>query len=131
MGPVAHPDDRSRRPARHGPGAHVCRQDHAVDGIRDRRDQPAPGQAGGLQHRARASTRSPCASGSRTSPTCSAGRTPTPRPSSGRVGPARAARAPVCRPVAPPWLSMPAWRVPPRSRRRVCPRLSWLSSSMN
>ena len=35
------------------PGAHVRRQDHPVDGQGDRRDQPAPRQAGRLQRRAR------------------------------------------------------------------------------
>ena len=66
---VAHPDDRPRRPQRVRPGAHVRRQDHALDGAGDRRDQPPPRQAGRLQPRARASTRSRCARGSPTSPT--------------------------------------------------------------
>ena len=53
LGQVADPDHRPRRPQRLRPGAHVRRQDHPVDGVGDRRDQPAPGQAGRLQHRAR------------------------------------------------------------------------------
>ena len=52
--------------------------DHPVDGAGDRRDQPAPGQAGRLQHASTASTRSRCARRSPTSPTCSPARTPTP-----------------------------------------------------
>ena len=39
---VADPDDRPRGPQRVRPGAHVRRQDHALDGEGDRRDQPAP-----------------------------------------------------------------------------------------
>ena len=40
-------------PQRVRSGPHVRRQDHALDGAGHRRDQPAPGQAGRLQHRAR------------------------------------------------------------------------------
>ena len=50
---VADPDHRPRRPQRVRPGAHVRRQDHRLDGEGDRRDQPAPGQAGRLQRGAR------------------------------------------------------------------------------
>ena len=51
--PVADPDHRSGRPKRVRPGPHVRRQDDAVDGQRDRGDQPAPGQAGRPQRGAR------------------------------------------------------------------------------
>ncbi len=50
---VADPDHRPSRPQRLGPGPHVRRQDHTVDGVGDRRDQPSPREAGGLQRRAR------------------------------------------------------------------------------
>ena len=50
---VADPDHRPGRAQRVRAGAHVRRQDHPVDGVGHRRDQPASGQAGGLQHRAR------------------------------------------------------------------------------
>ena len=50
---VADPDHRPGGPERLRPGAHVRRQDHAVDGGRDRGDQPAPGQAGRVQRGAR------------------------------------------------------------------------------
>ena len=46
---VADPDHRPRRAQRVGRGAHVRRQDHPVDGVGDRRDQPSPRQAGRLQ----------------------------------------------------------------------------------
>ena len=54
LGHVADPDHRPGRAERVGPGAHVRRQGDAVDAAGDRRDQPAAGQAGRLQHRARA-----------------------------------------------------------------------------
>ena len=76
---VADPDDRPRGPQRVRPGAHVRRQDHAVDGVGDRRDQPAPGQAGRLQHRARDRPDRRCARRSPTSPRCWPARTRTPR----------------------------------------------------
>ena len=75
---VADPDDRPRGPERVRPGLHVRRQDHRLDGAGDRRDQPAPRQAGRLQHASTASTRSRCGRGSPTSPTCSPARMPTP-----------------------------------------------------
>ena len=56
---IAHPDDRPRRPQRLRAGAHVCRQDHALDAARARRDEPPPREADRLQPRARASTRTP------------------------------------------------------------------------
>ena len=49
---VADPDDRSGGAQRVRPGDHVRRPDHGLDGARDRRDQPAPRQAGRLQRRA-------------------------------------------------------------------------------
>ena len=75
---VAHPDDRPRRPQRLGRGAHVRRHGHRLDAQRDRRDRPAPREAGRLQPRRTASTRSRCASASPTSPRCSRARHPTP-----------------------------------------------------
>ncbi len=66
------------------PGPHVRRQDHAFDGGRDRRDQPAPGEAGRLQRGERAWIRSRCARRSATSSTTStARRTRTRRSSAG------------------------------------------------
>ncbi len=50
---LADPDDRPGGAERGRSGAHVRRQDHPVDGCGDRRDQPAAGQAGRLQHRTR------------------------------------------------------------------------------
>ena len=50
---VADPDHRPRGAQRVRPGPHVRRQDHAVDGEGDRRDQPSPRDPGRLQHRAR------------------------------------------------------------------------------
>jgi excinuclease ABC subunit B len=50
---VADPDHRPCRSQRLRPGPHVRRQDHAVDGDGDRRDQPSPRHPGRLQHRAR------------------------------------------------------------------------------
>ena len=46
---LADPDHRPRGAQRVRPGPHVRRQDHAVDGPGDRRDEPAPREAGGLQ----------------------------------------------------------------------------------
>ena len=48
---VSHPDHRPRRAQRVRPGAHVRRQDHAVHGAGDRRDEPTACQAGRLQPR--------------------------------------------------------------------------------
>ena len=78
FGHVADPDHRPRGQERVRRGPHVRRHGHAVDAAGDRRDQPAAGQAGRLQHEPTASTRSRCASGSPTSWTSSSGRTPTP-----------------------------------------------------
>ncbi len=50
---VAHPDHRPRRPQRVGRGAHVRRQPHRLDEVRDRGDQPAPREAGRVQPGAR------------------------------------------------------------------------------
>ncbi len=53
--PLAHqpdPDDRPRRAEHQRRGPHVRRQGDQRDAARDRRDQPAAGEAGRLQHRA-------------------------------------------------------------------------------
>ena len=42
-----------RGPQRLGAGDHVRRQGDGLDGVRDRRDEPAPRDPGGVQHRAR------------------------------------------------------------------------------
>ncbi len=89
---VADPDHRPRRPQRLRPGLHVRRQDHAVDGEGDRRDEPAPREAGRLQQGRTASTRSRCARRSPTSPRCWPARTRPPRSCSPRgTAPVRAA----------------------------------------
>ena len=72
------PDHRPRRPQRVGPGPHVRRPDHRLDGGGDRRDQPPPREAGGLQPGARHRPARRCGRRSPTSPTCWPGRTPTP-----------------------------------------------------
>ena len=98
---VADPDHRPGGAERLRPGAHVRRQGHPVDAAGDRRDQPAAREAGRLQHRAAASTRSRCASGSPTSWTRSSARTPTPSSCSAAAGgssPAARRRSPGCRP---------------------------------
>ena len=51
---------------------------HRLDEGGDRRDRPAPREAGRVQPRRTASTRSRCASASPTSPRCSLARAPTP-----------------------------------------------------
>ena len=53
VGHLADPDHRPSRPQRLRPGDHVRRPDHRLDGAGDRRDQPAPRQAGGLQRSGR------------------------------------------------------------------------------
>ena len=72
----------------------------AVDGEGDRRDQPAPGQAGRLQHRPRRRPARRCARRSPTSPRCWPARTRTPRSCSppGRA-PAHEATSPGKAPV--------------------------------
>jgi excinuclease UvrABC helicase subunit UvrB len=50
---VADPDHRAGRAERVRSGDHVCRQGYAVDGRRDRGDQPSPRQARGAQPGAR------------------------------------------------------------------------------
>ena len=97
----------------------------AVDGQGDRRDQPPAGQAGRLQHRATASTRSRCARRSPTSSTDSPARTPTPRSWSAAAAassPAARRRCPACRREA---------RTRGATRRELAgmPRPSWPSSS--
>ncbi len=52
-GHLTHPDHRPGRAERLRPGAHVCRLGHPVHAAGHRRDGPAAGQAGRLQHRAR------------------------------------------------------------------------------
>ena len=79
LGHLAHPDDRPRRPQRVGRGAHVRRHGHRLDEDGDRRDRPAPREAGRLQPRERHRPDSRCASGSPTSPRCSRARGPTRR----------------------------------------------------
>ena len=74
----------------------------AVDGEGDRRDQPAPREAGRLQQGARASTRSRCARRSPTSPRCWPARTRTPRScSAAAAASSRRGKAPVPGPVRP------------------------------
>ena len=51
--PQPDPDHRPRGAQRVRRGAHVRRQDHRLDARSDRRDRPAPGQAGRLQQGAR------------------------------------------------------------------------------
>ena len=53
--------------------------DHRLDGQGDRRDQPAPGQAGRLQRGARRRPDAAAEEDQPTSPSCSPARTPTPR----------------------------------------------------
>ncbi len=50
---LAHPDDRPRRAQRLGRSAHVRRHGHRLDAQGDRRDRPAPREAGRLQPRER------------------------------------------------------------------------------
>ena len=47
---LADPDHRPRRAQRRRQGHPLCRPDHRLDGARDRRDQPPPREAGGVQH---------------------------------------------------------------------------------
>ena len=129
---VADPDDRPRGPQRLRPGAHVRRQDHPVDGVGDRRDQPAPREAGRLQHRRTASTRQPLrkkiaditemlAREDETHPGAARRPGPAPRP---RAAPAasRPSRPPSRRCATPTPASTP--RASPG-----CPAPTWPSSS--
>ena len=90
----------------------------AVDGAGDRRDQPAPREAGRLQHSSTASTRSRCARRSPTSPRCSPREDETPRSC---CGPGRA-QVRGARPTAPAgWPGGPLRRhvdAAPSARRR-------------
>ena len=80
LGLVAHPDDRPGRPQHRRRGDHVRRPGDRVDAGRDRRDRPTPRDPGGVQPRARASSRRPS---SRASTTSTSGCGPSPsRPSS-------------------------------------------------
>ena len=101
---VADPDDRPGGPQRLRPGAHVRRQDHALDGVGDRRDQPAPRQAGRLQHRPRRRPDAAAQEDRRHH------RDAGPR---GRVAPRRCSRpGPAPRPRAAPAASRPGSRCP-------------------
>ena len=95
---VADPDHRPRGPQRVRPGAHVRRQDHAVDGSRRSTRPTGAARSRSPTTSSTASTRSRCARRSPTSPTCSTARTPTPRRCSA-VGPVSQSRgkAPVPR----------------------------------
>ena len=91
LGHLADPDDRPRGPQRVRRGAHVRRQGHRLDAVRDRRDRAPAREAGRLQRGERDRSRSRCGRRSPTSWTRCTARPTTRARSAGRAATRRGA----------------------------------------